>query len=153
MSVHDRLKQLGMELPTVTPPVGSYVPAIQIGNLIHTSGQLPMIKGELTGKGKVPTDTPLPNAQQAARVAVLNALAAAAQSAGGLDRIERVVRVGVFVNSALGFTDQAKVANGASDFLVELFGEKGKHVRAAVGVCELPLNAAVELELTIQVRS
>jgi enamine deaminase RidA (YjgF/YER057c/UK114 family) len=132
--------------------VGSYVPATRVGDLVMTSGQLPIVAGELVATGKVPEDITLEAAEEAARNAVINGLAAVASVIDGVDNIRRVVRVGVFVNSSSGFTEQAKVANGASNFLVDLLGENGKHVRAAVGVSELPLNAAVELELTVQVK-
>ena len=147
MTPTQKLDSLGITLPEVPTPVGSYVPATRPGNVVLTSGQLPMKDGRLTCTGKVGRDVSLEEAAAAAAIAVINALAAAASIAGGLDRIKRIVRLAVFVNSAPGFTDQAKVANGASDLLAGIFGEQGKHVRAAVGVAELPLNAAVELEL------
>ncbi|MEE9295162.1 MAG: RidA family protein [Phycisphaerae bacterium] len=150
MTPTQRLASLGITLPEVPTPVGSYVPAIRTGSIILTSGQLPMKDGRLTCTGKVGPDVSLEQAAEAAAIAVINALAAAASIAGGLDRIKRIVRLAVFVNSASGFTEQAKVANGASDLLAGIFGEQGKHVRAAVGVAELPLNAAVELELTVE---
>ena len=153
MSISSRLEALHVTIPRIADAVGSYLPATRVGDLVLTSGQLPMVKGELIATGKVPDDVSLTDAQQAAKVAVLNALAAAASVAGGIERIGRIVRLAVFVNSTAGFTDQAKVANGASDFLVELFGESGRHVRAAVGVSELPLDAAVELELTVSLRA
>jgi enamine deaminase RidA (YjgF/YER057c/UK114 family) len=148
----DRLRELGHDLPPAPAPVGSYLPFVRVGNLVMTSGQLPMLEGNLTATGKVGASLTIDEAQAAARVAVLNALAQLAVAADGLDQVERIVRLGVFVNSGEGFTDQAKVANGASDLLVEVFGEQGKHVRAAVGVSELPLNAPVEIELTAQLK-
>jgi enamine deaminase RidA (YjgF/YER057c/UK114 family) len=151
MSVSERLAQMGVTLPSIAAPVGSYVPAIKIGSLVMTSGQLPFRGGELTCKGKVPADVSLEEAQEGARYAALNALAAAAQAAGGIDRIVRVVRVAVFVGSSPGFSDQPKVANGASDFLVEVFGDAGRHARAAVGAAELPLGAPVEVELMVEI--
>ncbi len=153
MSIGSRLQELKVTLPELAAPVGSYVPATQVGDLIMTSGQLPLVKGELIAAGRVDDDVPLADAQQAAKVAAINALAAVVSIVGDIERIEGIVRVAVFVNSSSGFTEQAQVANGASDFLVDLFGAKGRHVRAAVGVSELPLNAAVELELTARVRS
>lgn len=152
MSITARLRELGVTLPAVSAPVGSYVPATRVGDLVMTSGQLPIVAGELVATGKVPEDITLEAAEEAARNAVINGLAAVASVIDGVDNIRRIVRLGVFVNSSAGFTDQAKVANGASNFLVDLLGENGKHVRAAVGVSELPLNAAVELELTVQVK-
>lgn len=153
MTPSDRLTALNLTLPNVAAPVGSYVPAIRAGQQILTSGQLPMREGKLLYTGKVPTDVTVEEAADGASIAVLNALAACASVAGGLDAIEQVVRVCVFVNSAPGFTEQPTVANGASDLLVKIFGDAGRHVRAAVGAAELPLNAAVELELIVTVRS
>ncbi len=153
MSRSSRLEELNVTLPKIPNPVGSYLPATRVGDLIVTSGQLPIVNGELIAAGKVPDDVSVADARQSAKVAALNALAAVVSVAGDIERIGRIIRVAVFVNSAARFTDQAKVADGASDFLVELFGEEGRHVRAAVGASELPLGAAVELELTVCLRS
>ena len=147
MTPSERLAELKIELPAVAAPVGSYVPALCSGRLIMTSGQLPFRGGKLLYTGKVPDDVSVEEAADGAAIAALNALAAAAQAAGGIDHIGRIVRVSVYINSGTGFTDQPKVANGASDLFVRIFGDAGRHVRAAVGVAELPLNAAVELEL------
>jgi enamine deaminase RidA (YjgF/YER057c/UK114 family) len=149
----EKLSQMGLALPPAPPPVGSYVPVLRVGDLVFTSGQLPMQEGKLMAAGKVGADVSLLKANDAARVAILNALAQVSALAGGLAKVVRIVRVGVFVNSAPGFTEQAKVANAASDLLVSLFGDAGKHVRTSVGVNELPLNAAVEIELTVQIGS
>lgn len=153
MTYSEKLAELRIILPEVAAPVGSYVPALQIGSLVMTSGQLPMRDGLLVCQGKVGADCNLEQAAKGAAIAVINALAAAASVTGGIDNIERILRLCVYVNSAPGFTDHPKVANGASDLLVKIFGDKGKHTRAAVGVCELPLNAAVELELTAQMKT
>jgi len=153
MKPSEQLASLSLTLPDVAKPVGSYVPAIRTGNLILTSGQIPIHDGKITCTGKVGQDVTLEEAAEAARVSAMNGLAAAAELAGGIDNITRIVRVAVFVNSAPGFTDQPKVANGASDFYANIFGEAGRHVRAAVGVAELPLNVAVELELTVETKS
>ncbi len=153
MTPEEKLAQMGLSLPPAPPPVGSYVPVLRVGDLVFTSGQLPMQDGKLTVSGKVGSDVSLLKANDGARLAMLNALAQVAAIAGGLARVVRVVRVGVFVNSAPGFTEQAKVANAASDLLVGVFGEAGKHVRTSLGVNELPLNAAVEIELTVQMGS
>ena len=150
MKPSEQLAELKIILPNVASPVGSYVPAIRTGQLVMTSGQLPMQQGKLTAEGKVPDDVSLDDAAKAASVAALNALAAAADAAGGVDNISKSVRVNAFVNSSPGFTDQAKVANGASDLLVRIFQDAGRHTRAAVGVAELPLNAAVELDLIVE---
>jgi enamine deaminase RidA (YjgF/YER057c/UK114 family) len=148
MTPSEKLSELGLELPAVAPPVGAYVPAVRAGDLIFTAGQLPARGGELTAAGKVPAEVSLEDARAAAHLACLNALAAAAEAAGGLDAIARIVRLNVFVHSAAGFTDQAKVANGASELLGELF--PGGHTRCAIGAAELPLNAAVELDLVVE---
>lgn len=150
MTASANLESLAIVLPQVATPVGSYVPATAVGQTILTSGQIPMKDGKLISTGKVGHDVTFEQAAEAAELCAINAIAAAASVAGSVDKIKRVVRVAVFVNSAPGFTDQPKVANGASDLFVRVFGESGKHVRAAVGVSELPLNASVELELTAE---
>jgi enamine deaminase RidA (YjgF/YER057c/UK114 family) len=151
MTPSQQLQALGLTLPAPAAPVGSYVPATRIGSQALTSGQIPMVDGELLHAGIVGADISLSQAQACAQACVLNALAAVADVAGGLDRIERVVRVCVFVASTPDFTAQPQVANAASDLLAELFGAKGRHVRSAVGVASLPLNAPVELELMVEV--
>ena len=153
MTPEQTLESLGLSLPPAPKPVGAYVPFVRTGNLVYISGQLPSRKGRVQYTGKAPTEMSLAYAQQAARLAALNALAIAADAAGGLSNVARVVRLGVFVNSAPGFTEQAKVANEASNLLVDVLGDKGRHARAAVGVNELPLNATVELELLIELAS
>ena len=153
MNPLEKLEAMGLSLPPVAQPVGAYVPAVRVDQQVVTSGQLPMRDGQLISSGKIPRDVSVEQGQEAARVAVLNALAAAASVGGGLDSITRIVRLNVFVNSAAGFTDQPKIANGASDLLVEILGDIGRHTRAAVGVAELPLNASVELDLIVQVKS
>ena len=150
MKPSERLAELNVSLPPVAPPAGSYVPAVRSGSLVFTSGQLPFRDGKLSRTGKVPADVSLEDAAEDAGTAVLNAVAAAAQTAGGLDAIKRIVRLTVFVNSSPGFTDQPKVANGASDLLTRMFAEAGRHARAAVGVAELPLGAPVEVELMVE---
>ena len=152
MTPQQRLKELGIELPPAPAPVGSYVPYVVAGDLVFISGQLPMRDGELVAAGKVGQTLTIEQAGEAAKVAVLNAVAQVAVAAGGLEKIERIVRLGVFVNSADGFTDQPKVANGASDLLAEIFGDAGRHARAAVGVNELPLDAPVEIEMIARIR-
>ena len=146
---HRLADHLHLTLPAVSAPAGSYVPVVRAGVLAFVSGQLPMADGKVTCCGKVGADVSLADAACAARTAALSGLAALKAELGTLDAIARVVKLEVFVNSAPGFTDQAKVANGASDFLGELFGPDGRHARAAVGVAELPLNAAVEVALIV----
>lgn len=147
MTPEQRLLQLNLPLPPVAAPVGSYVTCIQTGNLLMTSGQLPLRDGRLIATGHVGADVTLEQGIEAARIAALNALAQLVAAVKGMDHIRRILRVGVFVNSAPGFTDQAKVANGASDLFVAIFADAGRHVRTSVGVSELPLNAAVEVEV------
>lgn len=149
-----RLLDLGVSLPPVTPPVGAYVPALRQGDLIILSGQIPLRSGQLEFAGRVGgTDgCSLEDAQAAARLCALNAIAIAADAAGGVDAITRVVKVVVYVASNPGFTDQHKVANGASELLAQVFGDAGRHARAAVGVAELPLNASVEVDVTFAAR-
>lgn len=145
-----RLRELGLELPDVAAPAGSYVPATRSGNLIFTAGQVPFVRGELSITGKVGESVSIEDATDAARTCALNALAAAAREAGGLDNIKSIVKVTGFVASASGFTNQPEVINGASDLLGEVFGEAGLHARSAVGVAELPLGAPVEVEIIVE---
>lgn len=145
-----RLRELGLELPGVPAPAGSYVPAVRTGNLVFTAGQVPFKDGQLSHAGKVGEGISVEEAQEAARVCALNAIAAAASEAGGLDNIRRVLRVTGYVASASGFNCQPEVVNGASDLIGEIFGEAGLHARSAVGVAELPLGAPVEVELVAE---
>lgn len=147
------LCDLGLSWPTPPRPVASYIPAARSGSLLFVSGQLPFREGKLRATGKVPSAVSLDEAREEAAQCALNALAVVrAELQGDLGRLVRVVRVGVFVQSDDGFTDQAKVANGASDLLVRLLGDRGRHSRAAVGTNALPLGAAVEIEMTVEVR-
>lgn len=148
MSVATRLAELGIELPAVAAPVAAYVPAVVHGGLVYTSGQLPFVDGALAAVGKVGAEVSAEDAKAFSRTCALNALAAAANAAGGLDRIAGVLRVGGFVASAVAFTAQPGVINGASEVLGEIFGDAGRHARAAVGVAELPLGSPVEIEVT-----
>jgi enamine deaminase RidA (YjgF/YER057c/UK114 family) len=150
MSVSDRLAELGIELPPVVPPVAAYVPATVHGDLVYTSGQLPMVSGALPATGKVGEGhglVPPADAKDFARQSALNAIAAAAAVAGGVDRLGRVVKVTGFVASVPEFTGQPGVINGASEVLGEIFGEAGRHARSAVGVPVLPLDSPVEVEV------
>jgi enamine deaminase RidA (YjgF/YER057c/UK114 family) len=150
MDITARLEALGLSLPPVPKPQGSYVPAVRSGNLVFVAGQLPIREGKLTCAGKVGRDVGLDEARAAARLCFLNALAALAYAADPA-KVTRVVRLGGFVQSAEGFFDQPQVLNGASELAKEIFGEAGAHARAAVGVNALPLNAAVELETVFEV--
>ncbi|MFO0872636.1 MAG: RidA family protein [Phycisphaerales bacterium] len=147
-----RLAELGLLLPAAPKPVAAYIPAARSGVLVFVSGQLPFKDGALLASGPVPSRVSLELAQQAARQCVLNGLAVLAdQLDGDLDRVVRIVRLGVFVCSDPGFGDQPKVANGASELLQQIFGEAGRHARAAVGSIALPLQAAVEVEILAEV--
>lgn len=150
MTPSERLVALGLELPPVARPLAAYVPATTSGGQVFTSGQLPSVQGELVATGKLGAGVSLEQGVRAARVAVLNALAAAASELGGVDNIARVVKVVVYVASTPEFTAQPQVANGASELLGEVFGDAGRHVRAAVGVASLPLDAPVEVELVVE---
>jgi enamine deaminase RidA (YjgF/YER057c/UK114 family) len=147
----ERLAALGLSLPSVVPPVAAYVPAVRTGNYVYVSGQLPLVEGKLQGTGKVGDGVAPGDAAALARIAALNALAAAASVAGGLDAITRIVKVTCFVASAPGFTGQAQVANGASELLIEVLGDAGRHARSAVGMAVLPLDTPVEVELIAEV--
>ncbi|MSR19204.1 MAG: RidA family protein [Phycisphaerales bacterium] len=145
-----RLAAMNLVLPSPPKPVASYVPGVRTGNLIFVSGQLPMKDGTLMATGVVPSAVSLETAQACARQCALNGLAVAASLCGGLDGIGRVIRLGVFVASDTSFTEQPKVANGASDLLQQVFGESGRHARAAVGVNTLPLGSCVEVEMLVE---
>ncbi len=149
----ERMQQLGLELPQVPMPAASYVPAVRTGNLVFTAGQVSFEDGEIHVTGKVGDAVSLEEAQHAARLCALNALAAAASEAGGLDRISRIIKVVGYVASAPGFNGQPQVVNGASDLLGEIFGENGHHARSAVGVVELPLGVPVEVEMIVELVS
>ena len=147
-----RLAALSITLPPVAAPVAAYAPAVRSGTLAYTSGQLPFVDGALTATGKVGADVPAEQAKDLARSCALNALAAV-HALVGIDAVVRVVKVVGFVASAPGFNGQPGVLNGASELLGEVFGEEGVHARSAVGVAELPLNAPVEVELIVELRS
>jgi enamine deaminase RidA (YjgF/YER057c/UK114 family) len=146
------LTRLNITLPEPSKPVAAYIPTKRVGNLLYVSGQIPLRHGQMIATGIVPRDVGLELARDCARQCVLNGLAAARAAVGSLDAIASVVRVGAWVASEPGFTDQPKIANGASELLVEIFGDAGRHVRAAVGSVALPLGAPVEVELLFEVR-
>jgi enamine deaminase RidA (YjgF/YER057c/UK114 family) len=150
--IEARLAELGIDLPSVVPPVAAYVPAVVAGSLVFTSGQLPMVSGAMAATGKVGDGhglVPAADAKEYARIAALNGLAAIKAVIGSLDRITQVVKVTGFVASDPSFTGQPGVINGASEVLGEIFGELGRHARSAVGVAVLPLDAPVEVELVV----
>ena len=153
MSIQSKLAELGLTLPAAAAPVAAYVPAVRTGNLVFTAGQLPLVDGKIPFVGKVGSDVTPEQAKDMAQVCALNALAAISLVAD-IDQIERIVRVGGFVNGIPGFVAIPAVINGASELLIKLFGEvNGKHARTAIGVAELPLNAPVEVEMVVQLKS
>jgi len=152
VSVKEKLASLGLTLPTAAAPVAAYVPAVKTGNLVFTAGQLPVVDGKLVLTGKVGSDVTPEDAKKMAEICALNALAAISLVAD-IDQIEKIVRVGGFVNGIPGFLAIPAVVNGASELLIKLFGDvNGKHARTAVGVAELPLNAPVEIEMVVQLK-
>ena len=152
MNVAEKLRSLNIALPPVSGPFGSYIPAKRVGNLIYVAGQLPMKEGKRMATGQVPSRCPLEDARAAARQCIINAIAAVQSLDGGVDQIAGVVRVGAFVNSDATFTEQPKVADAASELLTQIFGDAGKHARAAVGVNTLPRDASVEIEVIFEAR-
>ncbi|MBB6346549.1 RidA family protein [Nonomuraea muscovyensis] len=151
MTPEQKLADLGLTLPEVVPPLAAYVPAVRTGDLVYTSGQVPMVDGKLARTGKLGAELTVDEGKELARICALNALAALKSEVGDLGRIVRVVKAVVFVASAPDFTGHPQVANGASELLGEVFGEAGKHARSAVGVAALPLDAPVEVELIAEV--
>jgi enamine deaminase RidA (YjgF/YER057c/UK114 family) len=149
--IEDKLKSLGLELPAIPKPLAAYIPAKQSGKLVFTAGQLPMVNGDLISKGLLGKDVEIEEANNAARICTLNALAAIKGVIGDLDKIKQVVRVVGYVASLPTFTQQPAVVNGASELLLEIFDDAGKHARSAVGMAVLPLNASVEIELTVEI--
>lgn len=147
-----KILELGYQIPEAPKPLAAYIPALAINNLVFTAGQLPVVSGELKYQGKVGQDISLEEAKTGAEYCALNCLSVVKSVIGTLDKIERIVKLTVFINSADGFISQPAVANGASELMVKIFGDAGKHVRSAVGVNELPLNAAVEVEMIVQIK-
>lgn len=150
MSFEQRITSLGLTLPAPPKPVATYVPSVRVGDLLFISGVVPSRDGQIVFQGKVGGALSREAGYEAAKVSLLNALANIRQAAGSLDRVQRIVKMTGYVASHEGFKEQPYVINGASDLLVEIFGEAGLHARAAVGVAELPLGVPVELELTVQ---
>lgn len=152
MSIQSRLDELKLVLPDAPAPVAAYVPAVRTGNLLFVSGQIPVVGGELVAVGPVPDETSMDDAIACARQCVLNGLAVVRdQLQGDLERVRQIVRLGVFVASSPGFTSQPRVADGASELLRQLFGDRGRHARAAVGTNSLPLGVPVEIEMLVEV--
>jgi enamine deaminase RidA (YjgF/YER057c/UK114 family) len=148
-----KIKEMGLTIPEVAKPVAAYVPAIRIGDYVYTSGQIPFVEGKLAYAGKLGSDIQPEQGYEAAKVCALNCLAAIKSVLGSLDKIEQIVKVVGFVNSTPGFIEQPKVINGASELVGNIFGKHGEHSRSAVGVAELPINAAVEVEMIVKVIS
>lgn len=153
MSIEAKLAELGLELPPAPAPAGNYVPAVRTGNLLYVSGALALKNGVVTHLGQVGAEQTVETAYEAARVAALNTLAAIKGELGSLDAVKRVVMVNGFVNAVANFGDSPKVINGASDLFAAVFGEKGKHARAAVAVAGLPLQSAVEIQVVVEIEA
>jgi len=147
-----KLKEMGIDLPEAAKPLAAYIPAIQSGNYVYTSGQIPLVAGELKCKGKVGAQVSEEQGYECAKICAINCLSAIKGVIGSLDKIEQVVKVTGFVNSAPGFSAQPKIVNGASEFFGEVFGDAGKHTRSAVGVSELPIDSPVEVEVIVKLK-
>jgi enamine deaminase RidA (YjgF/YER057c/UK114 family) len=152
MKIEEKIEGLGLKLPEAPEPVANYVQAVRVGDLVFSAGQGPIVDGAPKYVGKVGEDLTMEEGYEAAKIAALNCLSAIKTVIDDLDKIDRIVKVSGFVNSAPGFTDQSKVMNGASDLLVKIFGDKGRHARGAIGSNELPLNNGVEIELIVKVK-
>lgn len=146
-----KLKEMGLAVPVPAKPVAAYIPVTRTGNLVFTSGQIPMVQGELRYRGKLGREFTIEQGYDSARICALNCLGAIKAEIGDLDRIRRIVKVVGFVASAEGFSDQSKVINGASELLMAIFGEAGRHARSAVGVAELPMGCPTEVEMVVEV--
>ncbi|MGI0010757.1 MAG: RidA family protein [Nitrosopumilaceae archaeon] len=149
--IEEKMRTFGITLPSPPKPAGSYIPVVRTGNLVFVSGQIPISDGKILYSGKVTKDLSVEDAQKAARLCIINALAQLKSEFGNLDKISKIVRVSGFVNSPPEFTEQSKVINGVSDLLFEIFEKKGQHTRIAVGVSSLPLNSAVEVDLIVEI--
>lgn len=151
--IEERINELGYIVPEVPKPLAAYIPVIRVDNLVMTAGQLPMVEGKLYKEGKVGKEVSEEEGIKLAELCALNCLSVIKSEIGDLDKIQRIVKMTVFVNSADGYTAQPIIANGASEFVVKIFGEIGKHIRSAVGVNELPINSPVEIEMIAQVQN
>lgn len=151
--INEKLNELGIKLPEPVKPLASYIPAIRVGNLVMTSGQVPIVDGQIKYKGRVGRDLTEAEGKEAAKLCAINCLSVIKSVVNDLDEIKKIVKLTVFIASADGFTNQPEVANGASDLIVEIFGENGKHARSAVGVSELPRGSAVEIEMIAELKN
>lgn len=149
--IDEKIASLNISIPVPPKPAGSYVPTVRSGNLVFVSGQIPIKDGRVEFQGKVPTNISIESAQDAARLCTINILAQLRAEIGSLDKVSKIVRLSGFVNSAPDFFEQPKIINAASDLLFEIFGEKGRHSRIAVGVASLPLNSTVEIDVVVEV--
>ena len=153
MSIENRLTELGIDIPTPVAPVANYVPYVVVGNLVSVSGQIPMSKGKLAFEGKVEAGVTIEEARSAARLCALNIISQLkAACDGDLNRVKRIVKLGAFVNCVDGFGGQPQIVNAASDLMVEVFGDKGRHSRSAVGTNALPLNVPVEIDALVEIK-
>jgi len=150
--IEENIKNMGYNIPETPKPLAAYIPVKKVDNLVFTAGQLPMVEGKLIAEGKLGAEVSVELGVKAAEICTLNCLSVIKSSIVDLDNIEQIVKVTVFVNSSDGFTAQPQIANGASELLVNFFGEAGKHVRSAVGVNELPINAPVEIEMIVKIK-
>ena len=150
--IEEKINQLGFTVPAAPKPLASYIPAVKSGNLVFTAGQLPIKDGSLVFKGKLGKDLNEKDGKKAAQLCALNCLSVIKNEIESLDNIDRIIKMTVFVSSSEGFINHPQVANGASDLIKDIFGENGKHVRSAVGVAELPLNAPVEIEMIVRTK-
>lgn len=149
--IEEKLKSQNITLPSPPKPAGAYIPVVRSDHMVYVSGQIPIESGKISFKGKVPSEQSLEQAQNAAKICIINALAQLKAELGSLEKISKIIRVSGFVNSEPDFIDQPKVINAASDLLFEIFGEKGRHSRIAVGVASLPLGATVEIDMIVEV--
>ncbi|HEY4755556.1 MAG TPA: RidA family protein [Ignavibacteriaceae bacterium] len=150
--IEEKISQLGFTLPAAPKPLASYIPAVKVGDLVFTAGQLPIKDGSLAFKGKLGRELNEDEGKKAAQLCALNCLSVIKNEIVSLEKIDRIIKLTVFVNSSEGFINHPQVANGASDLIREIFGENGKHVRSAVGVAELPLNAPVEIDMIVKIK-
>ena len=151
--IEEKLKEIGIKLPDPPSPAGSYIPVVISKNIAYVSGQIPIKSGEVSFTGKVPVEQSIENAQNAAKLCIINALAQLKSQLGSLDKISKILRVSGFVNSTPNFSEHPQVINAASDLLYQIFGDTGKHTRTAIGVNSLPLNSTVEIDMIVEIKT